>query len=108
MARRNIPTAEYRPVMAEEDKTPIRVACEWRNRDPQLVRRGMDEQDAVALAVQAPPLYIREKVHPRVQIGDLLRQMKERRDEEAPETPNLVADFNGLHDSAANTDSCKH
>ena len=48
-ARRNIPTAEFHPVMAEEDKAPIRVAYERRNRDldPQLVWRGKDEQDAV-------------------------------------------------------------
>ena len=67
-ARRNIPTAEYHPVMAEEDKAPIRVAYERRNRDldPQLVWRGKDEQDAADLVVQAPPLYIQEKVHPKV------------------------------------------
>ena len=77
-ARRNIPTAEYHPVMAEEDKAPIRVAYERRNRDldPQLVWRGKDEQDAADLVVQAPPLYIQEKVHPKVLIDDLLRQTK--------------------------------
>ena len=81
--RRNIPTAEYHPVMPEEDKAPIRVAYERRNRDldPQLVWRGKDEQALSKLAVQAPPLYIREKVHPKVLIDDLLRQTKERRDE---------------------------
>ena len=36
------------------------------------------------LAVQAPPLYIQEKVHPKVLIDDLLCQTKERREEEAP------------------------
>ncbi len=81
--RRNIPTAEYHPVMPEEDKAPIRVAYERRNRDldPQLVWRGKDEQAASKLAVQAPPLYIRKKVHPKVLIDDLLRQTKERQDE---------------------------
>jgi adenine-specific DNA-methyltransferase len=45
--RKNIPTAEYQSVMAEEEKSPIRVAYERRNRDldPQLVWRGKDEQD---------------------------------------------------------------
>ena len=40
--RKNIPTAEYQSVMAEEEKNPIRVAYERRNRDldPQLVWRG--------------------------------------------------------------------
>ena len=85
-ARRNIPTAEFHPVMAEEDKAPIRVAYERRNRDldPQLVWRGKDEQDAADLVVQAPPLYIQEKVHPKVLIDDLLRRTRERRKEEAP------------------------
>ncbi len=108
-ARRNIPTAECHPVMTEQEKMPIRVACERRNRDldPQLVWRGKDEQDAAALVVQAPPLYIQEKVHPKVLIDDLLRQSRARREEEAP-TPDLFADFNGLPDGAANTEFYRH
>jgi hypothetical protein len=31
--RRNIPTAEFESVMREEEKTPIRLAYERRNRD---------------------------------------------------------------------------
>ena len=109
-ARRNIPTAEYHPVMADEDKAPVRVAYERRNRDldPQLVWRGKDEQDASDLVVQAPPLYIQEKVHPKVLIDDLLRQTRERREEEAPTAPDLFADFNGLPDGAARTDFYRH
>ncbi len=110
-ARRNIPTAEYHPVMSEEDKAPIRVAYERRNRDldPQLVWRGKDEQDAADLVVQAPPLYIQEKVHPKVLIDDLLRQTKKRQDEERDEVaPDLFADFNGLPDGAATTEFYKH
>src|SRR5256884_9037525 len=63
--RRNIPTAECEPVMRAEDKSPIQLAYERRNRDldPQLVWRGKDEQDWSDLIVQAPPLYIQEKVH---------------------------------------------
>ena len=109
-ARRHIPTVEYHPVMADEDKAPIRVAYERRNRDldPQLVWRGKDEQDAADLVVQAPPLYIQEKVHPKVLIDDLLRQTRERREEEAPTTPDLFADFNGLPDGAARTEFYRH
>jgi len=109
-ARRNIPTAEYHPVMSEEDKAPIRVAYQRRNRDldPQLVWRGKDQQDASDLVVQAPPLYIQEKVHPKVLIDDLLRQSKERRDEAADEAPDLFADFNGLPDGAARTEFYEH
>jgi adenine-specific DNA-methyltransferase len=59
--RRNIPTAELEPVMSDEEKTPIRIAYERRNRDldPQLVWRGKDEQDWSDLIVQAPPLSAR-------------------------------------------------
>ncbi len=51
------------------------MAYERRNRDldPQLVWRGKDEQDWSDLVVHAPPLYIQEKVHPKVLIDDLLR-----------------------------------
>ena len=78
-ARRNIPTAEYRSVMEKGDQSPIQVAYQRRNRDldPQLVWRGKDEQDWSDLVVQAPPLFIQEKVHPKVLIDDLLRRSKE-------------------------------
>ena len=67
-SRRNIPTAEYQSVMEKADQSPIQVAYERRNRDldPQLVWRGKDEQDWSDLVVQAPPLFIQEKVHPKV------------------------------------------
>src|SRR5689334_23217253 len=75
-SRKNIPTAEFQSVMKEEEKSPIRVAYERRNRDldPQLVWRGKDEQDWSDLVVHAPPLYIQEKVHPKVLVDDLLRR----------------------------------
>ena len=73
--RKNIPTAEYQSVMQKERADPVRVAYERRNRDldPQLVWRGKDEQDWSDLVVHAPPLYIQEKVHPKVLIDDLLQ-----------------------------------
>src|SRR5579862_3465808 len=75
-SRKNIPTAEYQSVMQKEQQSPIRVAYERRNRDldPQLVWRGKDEQDWSDLVVHAPPLYIQEKVHPKVLIDDLFRR----------------------------------
>jgi len=77
-SRKNIPTAEYESVMRKEDKSPVQIAYERRNRDldPQLVWRGKDEQDWSDLVVQAPPLYIQEKVHPKVLIDDLVKQTK--------------------------------
>jgi adenine-specific DNA-methyltransferase len=108
--RRNIPTAELEPVMEEADKSPVRLAYERRNRDldPQLVWRGKDDKDWSDLIVQAPPLYIQEKVHPKVLVDDLMRQSRARRDEANPPMPDLFADFNGLPDKEALTEFYQH
>src|SRR5499425_2591012 len=91
--RRNIPTAELESVMRDEEKTPnpVRYA---RNPDldPQLVWRGKDDQDWSDFIVQAPPLYIQEKIHPKVLVDDLLRRTRERREEANPPTPDLFVD----------------
>lgn len=60
-ARKHIPTAEYESMLAKEQKTPLQVAFERRNRDldPQLVWRGKDLKDWSDLVVHAPPLYTR-------------------------------------------------
>ncbi|HRJ41360.1 MAG TPA: DNA methyltransferase [Caldilineaceae bacterium] len=111
--RTNIPTAEYESVMAEEEKSPIRLAYARRNRDldPQLVWRGKDEQDWSDLVVAAPPLYIQEKVHPKVLIDDLLRQSAERAaagQEALAAQLDLFADFNGIPEGATATDFYQH
>ena len=104
--RPNIPTAELQPVM--EDDAPVHVTYE-RNRDldPQFVWRGKDEQDWSDLVVQAPPLFIQEKVHPKVLIDDLMRQSQS--DRESPnEQLDLFADFNGLPSEEAKTEFYQH
>ena len=108
--RRNIPTAEFESIMREEDKSPVQLAYQRRNRDldPQLVWRGKDEQDWSDLIVQAPPLYIQEKVHPKVLIDDLRRESKERAKENAPPVMDLFGDFNGLPDLEAKTEFYAH
>ncbi len=68
--------------------------------DAQLVWRGKDEQDWSDLVVQAPPLYIQEKIHPKAIIDDLKRQTDERREQEAA-MPDLFGDFNGIDPEAA-------
>ena len=107
--RKNIPTAEFESVMRQEEKEALRVAYQRRNRDldPQLVWRGKDEQDASDLIASAPPLYIQEKVHPKVLIDDLRRQSKARAREKAEDAPDLFADFNGL-DLEAKTEFYQH
>jgi len=108
--RKNIPTAEYQSVMREDEKDAIHVAYERRNRDldPQLVWRGKDEQDWSDLVVQAPPLYIQEKVHPKVLIDDLMRQTREQEETGRPEQLDLFSDFNGLPTEGAKTEFYQH
>jgi adenine-specific DNA-methyltransferase len=108
--RKNIPTAEYQSVLEKEEKSPVRVAYERRNRDldPQLVWRGKDEQDWSNLVVHAPPLYIQEKVHPKALIDDLEKNSKERAHESGMLTPDLFADFNGIPKGADKTEFYQH
>src|SRR5438876_7844522 len=106
--RKNIPTAEYQSVLQKEQDTPKTARYE-RNRDldPQLVWRGKDEQDWSDLVVTAPPLYIQEKVHPKVLIDDLLRQRRAG-DPSDLEQLDLFADFNGIPEGADRTDFYQH
>src|ERR1700730_12471752 len=108
--RRNIPTAEFQSVMRVEEQSPIRVSYDRRNRDldPQLVWHGKDEQDWSDLVVHAPPLYIQEKVQPKVLIDDLLRETKEREHETGQITADLFADFNGIPKGVDKTEFYQH
>jgi len=108
-SRKNIPTAEFQSVMHKEEQSPVRVAYERRNRDldPQLVWRGKDEQDWSDLVTHAPPIYIQEKVHPKVLIDDLLRRSAT--DRKAGEDQfDLFADFNGVPEGNAKTEFYQH
>ncbi len=125
--RKNIPTAEYQSVLKKEEKSPIQIAYERRNRDldPQLVWRGKDEQDWSDLVVQAPPLYIQEKVHPKVLIDDLVAssewlaasevqgtghqsQTTSHRSQATPRQLDLFADFNGIPKGVDKTEFYQH
>jgi adenine-specific DNA-methyltransferase len=72
--RKNIPTAEYQPVVTQKQREDVRVEIERRDRDldPQFVWRGKGDDEN--LVVNAPPIFIQEKVQPRALIDDLLRQ----------------------------------
>jgi len=108
--RKNIPTAEYQSVLQKDERDPVRVAYERRNRDldPQLVWRGKDEQDWSDLVVHAPPLYIQEKVQPKVLIDELLRETREREHDAGMTTPDLFADFNGIPKGVDKTEFYQH
>src|SRR6218665_2264206 len=125
--RRNTPTAEYQSVMAKDEQSPRPVAYpranpQWLsdlaalhdlgkssdafqqrlNPDlgPPLLWRGQDQQDWSDLVVNAPPLYIQEKVHPKVLIDDLRRETERQREAstrgsgQPTEQTDLFADFN--------------
>ncbi len=99
-------------MMKEEHQDPIRLAYERRNRDldPQLVWRGKDEQDWSDLVVQAPPLYIQEKVHPKVLLDDLkqLSVVSDQCPDDSQMKLDLFSDFNGIPEGADKTDFYQH
>jgi adenine-specific DNA-methyltransferase len=105
--RRNIPTAELQKLVPDDDKAIKKLS--WARNpdlDPQLVWRGKDfEPDP--LEVQGPPIYIQEKILPRVIVEDLRRQTKERRADDASQF-DFFHDFNGLTDPEAKTDFYAH
>jgi adenine-specific DNA-methyltransferase len=107
--RMNIPTAEYQSVLAQNTQRPVELRYP-RNTDldPQLVWRGKDEQDWSDLVVQAPPLYIQEKVHPKFLVDDLLRQSKQNREDAPGSQLDLFADFNGIPEGVDRTEFYQH
>ena len=107
--RTNIPTAEYQSLVPEDTESPLRLAYARRNRDldPQLVWRGKDEQDLGDLEVNAPTLYIQEKVRPKALIDDLLRQSRSG-GQPSEYQVDMFADFNGLPDGADRTEFYRH
>jgi adenine-specific DNA-methyltransferase len=86
------------------------VGYKRRNRDldPQLLWCGKDEQDWSDLVVHAPPLYIQEKVHPKVLIDDLIKQTREQRAQDVGTQPDLFADFNGIPKGVDRTEFYRH
>ena len=107
--RKNIPSAEYQSVLEKTAAAPRRVNYP-RNTDldPQLVWRGKDEQDWTDLIVHAPPLFIQEKVHPKVLIEDLMRQANDSHAQAAGAQTNLFGDFNGIPEDVDKTEFYQH
>ncbi|AEO41420.1 site-specific DNA-methyltransferase [Xanthomonas euvesicatoria] len=135
--RKNIPTVEHQSVMQQHEQAPVQVAYPRANRqwlgelcalhdagkassefqqrlnrdlDPQLIWRGKDLQDWSDLVVNAPPLYIQEKVKPKALIDDLHRQTEGRREAAVPQQDmlDLFGDFNGLPEGADRTEFYQH
>jgi len=107
-SRLHIPTAEYQAVLEQE--TPLQIAYQRRNRDldPQLVWRGKDLLNWSDLVVPVPPLYIQEKIQPKVLIDDLRRLTEQAEKKGVPQQIDMFADFNGLPSQAAKTEFYQH
>jgi adenine-specific DNA-methyltransferase len=108
--RKNIPTAEHESVLGREHQE-VKELRYPRNTDldPQLVWRGKDEQDWSDLVVPSPPLYIQEKVHPKVLIDDLMRaNEKDEEDAGGEGQVDLFSDFNGIPEGVERTDYYEH
>lgn len=107
--RKNIPSAEQQSFV-QRDQQEVQKVRYPRNTDldPQLVWRGKDEQDWSDLVVNAPPLYIQEKVHPKALIDELLRESRESEYESGQITADLFSDFNGIPRDADKTEFYTH
>ena len=107
--RKNIPTAELQSVLNADEQKPIEKRYP-RNADldPQLMWRGKDEQDWSDLIVHAAPLYIQEKVHPKVLIDDLVNHTKSAKAQAPGNQPDLFSDFNGMQKGVDKTEFYQH
>ncbi len=74
--------------------------------EAQLVWTGKDTQDWSDLVVNVPPIYVQEKIHPRVLIDELKRMSDKDAAMGAPMV-DLFADFNGI-DLEARTEFYAH
>ena len=95
--RLNIPTADAATSFFDEEGQAQRGLRYPRDvsLDPQLVWKGKDEQDGRDLVVDAPPIYIQEKIVPRALIENLRETAKT--GEEEPEV-TLFEMFDDLDD----------
>lgn len=72
--RANLPLAGAAEFVSPEVEAPRRLLYPRDpSLDPQLVWRGKDATDAADLGVDAPPIFIQEKIDPRVLIENLRR-----------------------------------
>ncbi len=88
--RVNIPTADSSELVSPDVAQPIQLRYPRNpDLDPQLVWRGKDEQDGEDLVVDAPPIYIQEKIVPQVIIENLRKVV------DKPQL-SLFEEFDGL------------
>ena len=91
--RTNIPTADAQEFTPDDPSPTVLRYPRDPALDPQLVWKGKDAQDGDDLEVPAPPIYIQEKIDPRVLVENLRRTAKA--GEAEPEL-TLFDTFDGL------------
>jgi adenine-specific DNA-methyltransferase len=92
--RANLPTADAQEFVAPETEAPVPLRYPRDpTLDPQLVWKGKDELDGEDLVAEAPPIYIQEKIDPRVLVENLRETAAKPEDE--PEL-QLFETFDGL------------
>jgi adenine-specific DNA-methyltransferase len=135
--RKNIPTQENSSFMHDEDAAPVPLVFArryspathpelfkrnqdldpqlvWRGNiagdaDVQLVWKGKDEEDAEPLKVDAVPIYIQEKFHPKAIIDDIRRRRPGAEGwKYENDAPDLFSDFNGIPDPVDKTSYYEH
>lgn len=84
-SRANLPTEQTEPVMSADDKSPRPYAPTRRRSEPPALAWERGEEGE--RTHPAPPLYIREKIHPRAFVESL---------KAGTEPPRLFDDFNGV------------
>lgn len=98
--RTNLPTADAQQLVTPEvEQARQIVVSRDATLDPQLVWRGKfpgdDPANATDLVADAPPIYVQEKIDPRVLVENLRRTAA--RPEDEPEL-TLFESFDGLED----------
>lgn len=80
--RMNIPAADQTERVQDVEKMSklVRYPRDI-SKDPQLVWRGKDEQDASDLQVPSLPIYVHERIHPKAIIAGLRKQVGKSKDQ---------------------------
>jgi adenine-specific DNA-methyltransferase len=91
--RVNIPTADLAARLSERVDTPPLLYPRDPSLDPQLVWKGKDLQDASDLSIPIVPIYIQEKIDPRIIVENLRETAKT---PEAEPELTLFDDFDGF------------
>jgi len=70
--RSNIPTQELSDFVKDDEESPKKMLYPRDpSLDPQLVWKGKDQQDSEDLEVPVVPIYIQEKINPKVLVENL-------------------------------------